>query len=98
MRLNDGAGFTACGPAFQRVQPAGRPAAGRTARPTSLRENWWDFGCTTLEPRGDEPVDGGGRVPELLVGRKAVARFHLSDQPAVVADFIHCRANRRPVV
>src|SRR5713226_5083364 len=34
MRLNGRAGFTACGPAFQRVQPAGRPAAGRNARPT----------------------------------------------------------------
>src|SRR5438034_1173796 len=38
----------ACGPAFQRVQPAGRPAAGRVGRPTSLRENRWDFGRTAL--------------------------------------------------
>ena len=26
--------LSGCGPAFQRVQPAGRPAAGRNARPT----------------------------------------------------------------
>jgi len=31
MRLNGGAGFAACGPAFQWVQPAGRPAPGRIA-------------------------------------------------------------------
>src|ERR1017187_1862112 len=31
--LSRGAGFSACGPAFQRVQPAGRPAYSRVAHP-----------------------------------------------------------------
>jgi len=37
--LEQWAGFAACGPAFQRVQPAGRPAAGRDARPTNATAN-----------------------------------------------------------
>src|SRR5882724_2457988 len=57
MGLNGGAGFTACGPAFQRVQPAGRPAAGRDARLTAACQNLHyrarscaSFGGVTAEP------------------------------------------------
>ena len=50
MVLNSGTGFTACGPAFQRDQPTGRPLAGpgRIGRPTSLREKRRNFRHTTL--------------------------------------------------
>jgi hypothetical protein len=51
-----------------------------------------------LEPRGDEPVDGRRRIPELLVRCEAIARLHLGDQPSVIADLVQRRANRRPVV
>src|SRR5437870_3870308 len=60
--------------------------------PTKVRRE------SMLEPRGDEPVDGRRRIPELLVRGKVVARLHLGDQPAVVTDLIQRRANCRPVV
>jgi hypothetical protein len=39
-----GAGYSARGPAFQRVQPPGKAAAGTIARPTSLRNTVQEFG------------------------------------------------------
>src|SRR5262249_14294061 len=51
-----------------------------------------------LKPSRDEAVDGHGRVLELLVAREAVARLHLGDQPAVVADLLEGLADRLPVV
>ena len=45
-------GFTARGPAFQRVSPAGRPAAGKIACPT------WLSGRTTLDCGGIGVVKG----------------------------------------
>src|SRR5580700_390298 len=50
------------------------------------------------EPRCDKAIDGRRRVPEQLVGREAVAGFHLSDEPAIVTDLIQRRSDRRPVV
>src|SRR6267142_5397978 len=55
------AGFTACGLAFQRVQPAGRPAGGRIPRPTSLRENRRDLHETAGSPDTTR-VPGSSRV------------------------------------
>src|SRR6266404_4240367 len=87
MCLNVGAGFTACGPVFQRVQPAGRPAAGRDARPT---ENRWDFGRTKLVEgarmadafRIEHDTMGEMRVPtDALYGAqtaRAVENFPIS--------------------
>src|SRR5690349_9979154 len=76
----------------------GAGAAGACAADAALTTPTNSRRESTLEPRRDKPVDGRRRVPELLVGREAVARLHLGDQPAVVADLVHRRANCRPVV
>src|SRR5712691_605093 len=53
---------------------------------------------TISELPGNQPVHRLRRIVELLVGRVAVARFHLRDQPAVVPDLRHGRADGGPVV
>src|SRR5689334_296936 len=50
------------------------------------------------ELSGDQPVECMRRVVELLIGGIAIARLHFRNQPSVVADLRHRRADRRPVV
>src|SRR4029453_13871439 len=52
----------------------------------------------SLQPSFDEAVDGGRGVVELLVAGEAVARLHLGDEPAVVADLLEGLPDRLPVV
>ena len=62
------AAYSGCGPAFQRVQPAGRPAAGKIARPTQRPNTAQYFGRTTLASLFAFILCGcgiGRSVPEL---------------------------------
>ena len=46
----------------------------------------------------NQPVHGGGGVVELLVGCVTIARFHLGNEPAIVAHFGERGSNGWPIV
>ena len=79
---NCGAALSGCGPAFERVQPAGRPAAGTIARPTIFADRPFVRKLSSIgRSRRHSPEDFASKLQELPeLSQLQICRVSLSNE------------------